>query len=486
MSDNTYLLDILNNPAAARAPQGDLRTATTAIVGGGISGIILSLRLSREALRSGQSILLIEAQESLGGRLFFPTGKNQTGDADENFAQRILLRRQGEGLSGFGLECFDPNSCQALERHLRSHLSTDEQDFLDAFCNHDSAEVQRSSWIIKKDATSWNDLLSGPTEVFTRKEAQAFKELLTLQPSSDEDARKPFSQHPCLQEKSTAQAIISLVETIAGRDLEGLPWMRILLRLRSLVALAESPLTPPFSRSSALELACEAILRSRGVHIALNTPVVRLESIVGEGHSLKTHTQTLAFRQVVLAQPLLRALPLMTRDHLTGAQAKWVGKYQPQSLVIMEYPNFAEHRAEWLPTQIANGAHLILPVERTRGMVTSDGRLMLFCWLPYEDSLQAPSVREAVARIRRSAKRLLREQALAGLSGRGLPQAGNEQAQERIVLMPVANHLPPASAELTAVQLAQKGAWTCGDHFTFHPEPWANVVASTQAVAQGL
>lgn len=471
-------------PEALRFPaprEGD--KVGLAIVGGGLSGTLLALRLSRDRHLVEAGIRLLEHQPSLGGRLFFPSSQ-PAADADPaaDLVTRWNGNRAGRHLSGFGFECLSPAACRAIERHIHSLLEPEERELLDTMVT--GTPLRRSCFVVKKEFVSWNELLAGPSDILTRKEANALRELLDASAIATDPAL-PLGQHAILQDKGNSQALMPLLESFLAREPNDIPFVRAGAVLGSFRTLVESELQPPFARAGSLEIACEAILRRRGVDVRLRTQVARLKNEAQQFRLEGPGSLTMA-DHLVFATPLLRALPLISRDALTGAQAKWVAKTPPLSAVAIEYATFQEARADGMPSSIGPGAQLVFPVERTRGMVTSDGRLLLFAWLPFEDSLQAPAVREAVARIRRAAKRMMKESALSGLAGKTMPPRNQSTVAERIVLLPVAQYLPLANAELSAVRTATRNLLTCGDHFTFGNEPWANVVESVHHTASQL
>jgi hypothetical protein len=134
------------------------------------------------------------------------------------------------------------------------------------------------------------------------------------------------------------------------------------------------------------------------------------------------------------------------------------------------------------------GARIVCPVERVQGACLSHGRLGFFTSIDFEDSLQAQSVREALHRCRKAAMRILSEPHMKAAQQARPAAPGIKLMRERIGLMPVGFNLPrnesvPATTE---VRMAPQNWFSVGDHFTFGPESWCNVIDSNREVFQYL
>jgi hypothetical protein len=135
------------------------------------------------------------------------------------------------------------------------------------------------------------------------------------------------------------------------------------------------------------------------------------------------------------------------------------------------------------PEECRPGDVLLFPTERARAQVTSQGSLVFSAWLDFEESLQAPAVREALGRLRRAAARVLKPEVLRVFStGSGPLSVGALTARkERVVLLPVGVATPqdvvPREACLD-VKAAWPGLFVCGDGLSLSPRPWKNLVHS--------
>jgi hypothetical protein len=126
------------------------------------------------------------------------------------------------------------------------------------------------------------------------------------------------------------------------------------------------------------------------------------------------------------------------------------------------------------------------PVERVQGALLSHGQLGFFTSIDFEDSLHAQSVREALNRCRKAAMRLLSEPHMKAAQQARPTAPGVTLMRERISLMPVGYNLPRNESvpSTTEVKMSPSHWYTVGDHFTFAPESWRNVIDSTHEVAQ--
>jgi hypothetical protein len=161
-------------------------------------------------------------------------------------------------------------------------------------------------------------------------------------------------------------------------------------------------------------------------------------------------------------------------------------------LVWVEYDGWTQAllqngQFEWL----TEGVRLICPVERVQGACLSHGRLGFFTSIDYEDSLHAQSVREALNRCRKAAMRLLSEPHMKAAQQARPAAPGIKLMRERIGLMPVGYNLPRNETvpQTTEIRMSPQGWYSAGDHFTFGPESWRNVIDSChetlQLVAKG-
>jgi hypothetical protein len=235
----------------------------------------------------------------------------------------------------------------------------------------------------------------------------------------------------------------------------------------------------------------------RGVQVRTSARVTRIErgegtsGAGGKGSGRPLHllvgddaypaAKRLESKQVFLCVPLARTLSLLPREALGPGQSKLLSRHRPRSLVAVEYPDVAGKLQPIFPSECRSGDLLSFPVERARGCLTSQGGLVLTGWLDFEDSLQAPSVRELLGRLRKAAARVLKPEALRLFQGQGAGIASLRGPRERVVLLPV-GLATPQEALPRETCLESKTSWSglyvCGDGFTASPLPWKNVIHS--------
>ena len=538
------LLDAQNRQGAlARLfpPEMGQDTCDLLVVGGGLAGILLALRMSRPDLKGPRKIVLCERESQLGGRLFFSTPIALHGTAHERFESSLSACEQGgRHLSGFGFEAFDAHAVEVVERHLMSHLTDSERDFVENFVKRaqvhsghseqtahstqptqpvssmqteapgevaevavaQAGEKPRRCYVVKKEFTTLERVLQGSSEIYTKKEAENLEKLFAEMPAGSEpDEAEAFSESEVGSsmgvksfEQSTfwtglpkvqKEALGPLLETLLGDRYGKCSERSVRLQAHSFFESLKKPLSSAFSRMGGLELALRAILQSRGVEVRTSCQVARLnylpdtktyEALLGD--EVNPFRKQLAAKRVCLALPLARCLSFLSRDALLPSQARLLTKHRPRSLVAAEYFGI-EHAlsAEW-PDSCVPGSHFIFPVERVRALFTSQRSLVFYTTLDFEDSLQAPSVRESIRALRRAAARVLNEKVVRQFSpGMRGKEAGTS---ERIVLLSVATSTPwdAGTHSFTDVKMGLPGLYTCGDHFTFATEPWKNIVDS--------
>src|SRR5690349_11627723 len=120
-------------------------TERIGIVGGGLTGILLALKLSQDR----GDVTLIERRPSLGGRLFFssPLRLENLNLQDAWSAQEVAL---GQGdVSGFGWEVLDPTSLEILERHIRNLLTENELREWEQLGS--DQELRQETYVVRKE-----------------------------------------------------------------------------------------------------------------------------------------------------------------------------------------------------------------------------------------------------------------------------------------------------------------------------------------------
>ncbi|MCA2961155.1 MAG: hypothetical protein IOD12_12950 [Silvanigrellales bacterium] len=469
------------------------------IVGGGLTGLLLALRLSAGDPKEASNLCLVEGEQACGGRLFFSTPWHGMGSPRSRFEMLIERGFLGRDVSGPGFEAFSPDALTTLERHLVATLSDEERSFVEAFTcmGTEGAPLSRRCYVVKKEVTPLSAHLDSSTEILTRKEAEALGALVNLLPHEDTVLAETifWKELP----KATRENLTPLLETLCGFNFSRFFASHVAMVVHGFLDAHKVQIPPLLRRDGGLELALELVLRMRGVQVRTSTRVVRLErgeaaskslgSVPSEpfrllvGDDAFPSARELTARQVTLCLPLARTLTLLPREALSPGQGKLVSKHRPRSLVALEFPNVADNCLGVFPEECRPGDVLFFPVERARGHVTSQGSLVLGAWLEFEESLQAPSVREALSRLRKAAARVLKPEALRVFSQQGaaVPAGSLTVRRERVVLLPVGLATPqePLSKETVGdVRTAWKGLTVCGDGFTWSATPWRNVVNS--------
>lgn len=472
-------------------------TETDVIVGGGIAGLLLALRLSKQELV--RPLVLLESRPTLGGRLF-QCPPSQPGANREDALKTQFSHDAIQHCSGPGFELFDPLALEVYERHLRMALSDSESEFVDAFVQErisqqNGSSYARRTFLVRKESTSLADALSGSSELLTKKEAEILQQLANSDEVSTEDDG-PFESGEFWQGLTKAQreSLTPLLETILGWTLDRTPKSVVRSAVCSFVQSHQAQVFPWFLKVSRLELALEVVLAARGVKVLTQAEVMRV--FVPENKSVATSIQVADMflrapqqyrvRHLSLAIPLMRTLAILPREQLHPQQSRMVSRHRPRSLVWVEYGQWQQALSqpefnEWLTP----GARLVFPVERVQGVVLSHGQLGFYTAIDFEDSLHAQSVREALNRCRKAALRLLSEPHLKAAQQARPVAPGITLMRERISLLPVGYNVPrnePVPV-LTEVKMGTPQWYSLGDHFTFAVENWRNVVDSAHEVS---
>jgi hypothetical protein len=466
----------------------------TAIIGGGISGILVALRLSR-VMRIGETLSLFEQSATLGGRLFFSIPQNTPTESSpaEAFLKRLTACRAGEA-SGFGFEALGSEAAIALERHIRSSLDESESAFLDAFLSEAASspeELQRPArtYFVRKELIPFENTLRESTDLLTKKEAELLSGLLSIDTQISEPEKLTLQETQQWKSLSNSQkdALTSILETLVTRGVLDFGASTAKHHFQNKIAETSTTSHPPFRRTVAFELACELILRARGVRIYTGCRVTKLTSpgnhdfVVTCANAPLRQEHKVEAHNVVIAAPLISCMPFLPREFLSGSQSKCILKYPPSSLVVAEYFDFKNFQNADLCKNLNAGDKLLFATDRVQGILSPSGNLLLSAYLNYEESLQAAAVREAVGRIRRAAARVLKPDSLKSVVGQTLVHM-NTGIRERLVLMPVARQFETPATPLREVKMGQKGLLCCGDNFTFSLVPWINIAQSVQDV----
>ena len=491
------------------------------VVGGGLSGILLALRLSS---KPNSQVALIESEASLGGRIFFSPPWQVRGNPMERAASLLEVGLFGRKLSGPGFEAFESGALQALERHLLQGMTEEERSFVELFClkNTGGKPLLRVPYVVRKEITPIQEMRAGSSELFTKKEAEALNSLLSgleeherssvplsgeegseesSEKSSEKSSERSSEKEVALEgfrpwkDVPKSSALSGFLETICGFGFEKSPVSRIRSLLLDAFKRDQNHANSEFRRDSGLEFALEFVLRKRGVEILTQSRVVRMEHEKKQAHKLwVAGTDWSGFReisakQVHLCAPLARSIQILGRDQWNAGQSKLLAKFRPRSLVTLEIQQGQEILKKSASGETFDGgSYFFCPIEKTFAQVSSLGHVQISTWMDYEDSLQAPPVRESVTRLRKSALRLLSPEGYEEVfSKQNLYVA--KQASERVVLLPVGWGSPHdvVNPDLcTDVKSRLGGVSVCGDGFTFHADPWRNIVASVQQAASSV
>jgi hypothetical protein len=191
---------------------------------------------------------------------------------------------------------------------------------------------------------------------------------------------------------------------------------------------------------------------------------------------------------VCLAIPLVSALPLVPKETFRAEHSRLISRVRPKSLLAMELGNLAHLKTDVWPS-IHTGDHIFFPTEQVRSIITSHGKWLLWVYLEFEDSLQAPAVRQALARIRKAASRVIQPQWTEEWK-KGARRPVNI-LDEKIILLPIAETVPKhthLAFDCLNVAMTSQGLYCCGDSFwsSSSEEPWQEVIRSVQAVTSVL
>jgi hypothetical protein len=464
----------------------------TCIIGGGISGILTALKLSRTG-RIGESIALFETSPTLGGRLFFSIPQSHESSPAENFLRHVTNCRKGEA-SGFGFEALGNEAAIALERHVRSTLDEHEIVFLDNFlaendANNETESGHSTTYFVRKEPIPLSNVLKDSTDLLTRKEAEILAGIMARKAASSEEEKTLFQDSAHWKSLSNPQrdALVPILETLVAKGVLEYANGTAQYHLQKFITESTEASHPPFRRAAGFELACELILRARGVQVFTSSRVTKLTSPrervfdLTAVNSAKRQETKVSTTHVVIAAPLISCISFLPREFLSGSQSKCILKTPPSSLVVAEYFDFKKFQDTAFEAFLKAGDKLLFATDRVQGTLGQSGNLLLSSYLNYEESLQAAAVREAVGRIRRAAGRVLKADSLKSVAGQTLVHM-NTGIRERLVLMPVARQFEIPSTPLREVKMGQKGLLCCGDNFTFDLVPWKNIAQSVQDV----
>lgn len=481
------------------------KQAEYVIVGAGISGLLLALKLSKDPIKLGKGIIVLEKEAQLGGRFFFTqlnqfTGKNNTQVLDEIHENSI----KNLFLSGPGFEFLDANSLEVLYRHFEAQLTEAEKNKLDEFYSElnkisSNEQQERKIVFVKKEYVELNELLLSSSDFFTKKEAEYLKNLLndSLQNSENKNNENILfekSKYWLDLPKSTKDTLTPFFQTIFGPNWEKARLSVLQKGLSDFFINFRKKIPSYFYRNACFEYFIANVLRSRGVVIRNLCELVRVQTNADKkfklmlSDELQPEHKQLECNRLIFAMPLNDCLGIIAKEHFSPNQSRFLSKVRPLSLVISEITNFNELKNEQWPAYLQTGDCLVFPVERTIAYITSDNRILMTIKLDYEESLQAPAVREAISRLRKALTRIIKQELTEELKkGARIPQ---KRIAERIILLPVAITIPcdiAANVEVKETKMGIEGMYCCGDNFPgMADESWKMVVNSVNDVCQNL
>ncbi len=449
----------------------------TVLVGGGLTGILYALRLSQTQNLNESPITIIDSNESLGGRFFFTSSGTKE-------------------RSGYGFEYEDPQNLDTLKRHIFLYLSEDEKSFLDNWVHekllkHPFQNKVPKKYFMRKELLNSEYILLSNSEFFTKKDAEFLQSIAQFDLSNIDEVERNgvFSQSKIWKNahKTMRENTLNLLECTVSRYVLTLPLKQVVEKMHHVFSEQNKPSDPFFLRIAEIEKAFTEILQKRGVTILTKCT---LKSFKKENDAyalcvIHETQKTLTCEKLILTIPPFNIRMLIEPENLSRELARFIHKVQPTSLVCLELHNFKDKLIEELESHFLMNNEFYFPVEGSKAYVTSDERLIVSLELDYETSLQAPAVREALTKLRRSVRRILK------------PEIANEfkkgafirktQAFERIILLSIASSVPyhlehfelpklsDTSCKLTNVLMS-------GDYFhTLGETSWKRIVKSIEA-----
>ena len=450
-------------------------TQHTVIVGGGLTGILYALRLSHDLSKDTQ-ISLIDSNETLGGRFFFST-PGQTGK------------------SGFGFEYENPNDLDTLKRHIFLYLSEEEKSFLDRWVHDKLSKYPFQNrdpkrYFVRKALLDTTYVLLSNSEFLTKKDAEFLHTIANLNKHDMKDDEKELSFEQCSlwknAHKSTKENTLSFLECVVGKHILKLPLKIVAEKMHFTFCVPSKPLDPFFLRTVEIEFAFAQILQKRGVQIHTECTLKSFEETRGEYDLclISREFSKLHCQKLIFTIPPYNLRMLIAKENLSGELSRFINRVQPTSLICLELQNFKEKLLEEMQSHFQINDRFYFPVEGSQAYVSSAGHLIASLELDYETSLQAPAVREALTRLKRSMRRILKPEFANELKKGAFIR--KKEPFEKIILLSIAHNLPfhieTASLPVLAdVSCRLKNIFIAGDYFhTFGETNWKRIVKSIE------
>lgn len=466
-----------------------MTTSKIVIVGGGITGILCALRLSKESSQEHTSITLIDSNETLGGRFFFTHSSTQT-------------------KSGFGFERENFSDLEALKRHLFLYLTEDEGIYLDNYLQHKINQqslhpLHPKKYFIKKNFLNSEYILLSNSEFLTKKEAEFLYQLMNFQKNEnyekDKDLIFETSALWKAVDKNSRDGILQILTCTLGKSVLQLSLKQICEEMQLVFKTKNIYYDPFFLRFVEIERAFEEILKRRNVTIYNKCTASSLDTKDHEYiltlHHEFTHQpddriqerpKVLHCDKIIFTIAPYHIRNLLQKEHFPSELARFVSKIQPTSLVCLEINDFENKLQESMQNTFYPLDTLYFPIEGVAAFITSDQCLHFFLEIDYESSLQAPSVRDTIAQMRRAARRILKPEFSEELKkGSFLRKI---ESFERIILLSVANNLPKYTniANLPILKSGEfqlQNIYAAGDYFYSLDEiPWKRITKSVEQV----
>lgn len=445
------------------------------IVGGGLTGILCALRLSKEQNTANQKIALIDSNEILGGRFFF---SNSTHGSK----------------SGFGFESEWFAELDTLKRHLFLYLTDEEKSYLEHYLqekiqNHPLQKSNPKKYFVKKNFLNAEYILLSNSEFLTKKEAEVLYSIAYFQKNE-----KYLQEKDTLLEnlnlwknsgKNTQDNLLPILECIAGKSVLKQPLKYLCDDLQNAFVTKQTYHDPFFFRTSEIECAFVEILKKRHIELYTQCVLTSLEAKNKE-YILTCDTKTMVCDKLIFTIPPYNIRSLIPKENLSSELARFMTKVQPTSLVCVEIHDFQNKIIDSMQENFHIFDMLYFPVEGASAFITSDSCIHFFLELDYETSLQAPSVRESLTYLRRAARRILKPEFAEELKKGAFIR--KTESFERIILLPIARNIPKSfqpeqSPELKDVTFQLKNVYAAGDYFySLGDTMWKRVVKSVEQV----
>ena len=339
------------------------------IIGGGIIGCCLVLKLLNDKKISPSSILLVDSQKKLGGRYFSFVGSEiKNGDYDED-------------LIGPGFEILESHELKKIKDMLMSLLSEEEKKIIKL-----KSEKNRSLHIYEdKRLLPIKSLHDLDKSILSQEDSLCLKTILE---NKDNSSIKKIIKSKSFK---NLKNLPKLLELLFGSLDYNMSCHTLKSKIDEFFSYISSPVDPIFFNNFDLMDKIEGILLQRGIQILKDTQIRKINLEGGDKIQIKSFQKQRQYQinintiNLFMATPLINAFNILPIEAFEKKALQKISKFSPLSLISLEFESRPEEISKLFQKDIKIGDRILLLKDSIQCQILSANKVLFFRLFNYTD-----------------------------------------------------------------------------------------------------